>query len=65
MNLGLFLKVAADVLKKNMERATALLVGPGLGMEDTTKDFNSKHAYGEIGPREHEHPDRLFTKRIR
>jgi NAD(P)H-hydrate epimerase len=30
---------AADVLAKNLERATALLVGPGLGMEDTTKDF--------------------------
>ena len=30
---------AAEVLMKNMERATALLIGPGIGMEDTTKEF--------------------------
>jgi len=30
---------AADVLTNNLERATALLVGPGLGLDDTTKDF--------------------------
>ena len=30
---------AAEVLKKNMERASAILIGPGLGMEETTKDF--------------------------
>ncbi|MGD0877958.1 MAG: NAD(P)H-hydrate dehydratase, partial [Anaerolineales bacterium] len=37
--LGVISSGAADVLKKNLDRATALLVGPGLGMEDTTKDF--------------------------
>ena len=37
--LGVISAGAAEVLKKNMERATALLIGPGLGMEDTTKDF--------------------------
>ena len=30
---------AAEVLAKNFERATALLVGPGLGLEDTTREF--------------------------
>jgi len=30
---------AADVLIKKLERATALLIGPGLGTEDTTKLF--------------------------
>ena len=37
--MGVISSGAADVLKKNLERATALLVGPGLGMEDTTRDF--------------------------
>ncbi len=37
--MGVIASSAADVLKKNLERATALLVGPGLGLEDTTKDF--------------------------
>ena len=40
--LGVIASGAADVLKKNFERATALLVGPGLGMEDTTRDFIAK-----------------------
>jgi NAD(P)H-hydrate epimerase len=34
--------IARDAVKKlseNFERATALLVGPGFGMEDTTQDF--------------------------
>ncbi|MFT3895890.1 MAG: NAD(P)H-hydrate dehydratase [Anaerolineales bacterium] len=30
---------AAEVLAKNFERATALLLGPGFGLEDTTKEF--------------------------
>ena len=37
--VGVISAGAAEVLKKNMERITALLIGPGLGMEDTTKDF--------------------------
>lgn len=49
---------AAEVLTKNLERATAMLIGPGLGMENTTKEFienmltNSsmpKRAAGRIG----------------
>jgi NAD(P)H-hydrate epimerase len=30
---------AADVVLDNLERATAILVGPGLGLDDTTRDF--------------------------
>jgi hydroxyethylthiazole kinase-like uncharacterized protein yjeF len=37
--MGSISSSAADVLMNNMERATALLVGPGLGLDDTTKDF--------------------------
>jgi NAD(P)H-hydrate epimerase len=37
--MGVIASGAADVLKKNLDRATALLVGPGLGLEDTTRDF--------------------------
>jgi NAD(P)H-hydrate epimerase len=37
--LGVISASAAEVLKKNMERATSLLIGPGLGMEDTTGEF--------------------------
>jgi NAD(P)H-hydrate epimerase len=37
--IGVIASSAAEVLLKNLERATALLVGPGLGLEDTTKDF--------------------------
>jgi NAD(P)H-hydrate epimerase len=37
--MGVIASGAADVLKKNLERATALLIGPGLGLEDTTRDF--------------------------
>jgi hydroxyethylthiazole kinase-like uncharacterized protein yjeF len=55
--LGVISSGAADVLKKNLDRATALLVGPGLGMEDTTKDFianllniaEDKHIHGRLG----------------
>ena len=38
---GVIASGAADVLMKNLERATALLLGPGLGMEDTTREFLS------------------------
>ncbi len=38
---GVIASGAAAVLAKNLERATALLVGPGLGLEDTTKEFIS------------------------
>jgi hydroxyethylthiazole kinase-like uncharacterized protein yjeF len=37
--MGVIAGGAADVLAKNMERATALLIGPGFGTEDPTKEF--------------------------
>jgi ADP-dependent NAD(P)H-hydrate dehydratase / NAD(P)H-hydrate epimerase len=37
--MGVIASGAADVLIKNLERATALLIGPGLGLEDTTREF--------------------------
>jgi NAD(P)H-hydrate epimerase len=39
---GVISSAAADVLKRNLDRVTALLVGPGLGLEDTTRDFIEK-----------------------
>ncbi|MGA2489859.1 MAG: NAD(P)H-hydrate dehydratase [Anaerolineales bacterium] len=55
--IGVIASGAADVLMKNLERATALLVGPGLGLEDTTKEFienllsssAEKPAHGRMG----------------
>jgi len=55
---GVIARNAVDVLLENMERATALLVGPGFGTEDTTRDFLAdllkgknfaKKAVGRIG----------------
>ena len=36
---GVISSGAAEVLAKHFERATALLLGPGFGMENTTKEF--------------------------
>ena len=36
---GVIAEDAYDLLRKNLERVTALLVGPGLGLEDTTAEF--------------------------
>jgi len=36
---GFISKDAADVFRKNLNRATALLVGPGFGLEPSTKKF--------------------------
>jgi NAD(P)H-hydrate repair Nnr-like enzyme with NAD(P)H-hydrate dehydratase domain len=55
---GYIAREAAKTLAKNFERATALLVGPGFGMEDTTQEFlkdlltgeaAQKRASGRIG----------------
>ncbi len=37
--LGVISSDAARVVVKNLDRATALLIGPGFGLEDTTRDF--------------------------
>jgi NAD(P)H-hydrate epimerase len=55
---GVVARGAAEKLAENFERATALLVGPGFGMEDTTQEFlkdlltdasSSKKGSGRIG----------------
>ncbi len=37
--MGVIAESAAEVLAKHLERVTALLIGPGLGLEDATADF--------------------------
>jgi ADP-dependent NAD(P)H-hydrate dehydratase / NAD(P)H-hydrate epimerase len=54
--MGVIDQSAAEVLAKNLGRATALLIGPGLGAEDTTGDFlrnllQGKHTVRKPGGR--------------
>ncbi len=49
--VGVISENAAEVLIKNLERATALLIGPGLGTEDTTKEFIQNLLAGESLPK--------------
>jgi hydroxyethylthiazole kinase-like uncharacterized protein yjeF len=37
--LGVISADAARIVNQNLDRATAVLIGPGLGLEDTTRDF--------------------------
>ncbi|MGE5073472.1 MAG: NAD(P)H-hydrate dehydratase [Anaerolineae bacterium] len=37
--LGVISRDAVEVLTKNWDRATAMLIGPGFGTEDTTREF--------------------------
>jgi NAD(P)H-hydrate epimerase len=48
---GSIARDAAKSLMKNFERATALLVGPGFGVEDTTGDFLKDLLIGESAPK--------------
>jgi hydroxyethylthiazole kinase-like uncharacterized protein yjeF len=47
---GVISSSAAEVLAKSFERATALLIGPGLGVENTTKEFIEDVLTGESAP---------------
>jgi len=38
-DMGVISAEAADLVLKNLSRPTAMLIGPGLGLEDTTQDF--------------------------
>jgi NAD(P)H-hydrate epimerase len=40
--IGVIAATAVDVVRENLNRATALLIGPGFGMEDTTAEFLSR-----------------------
>lgn len=42
---------ATEVFAKNLERATALLIGPGFGTEDTTKEFIENLLKGKVSAR--------------
>jgi NAD(P)H-hydrate epimerase len=47
--VGVINASAAEVLMKNIDRATALLIGPGFGLEDTTKEFIQNLITGKSG----------------
>jgi len=49
--LGVVAADAVSVLTENLERATALLIGPGFGLEDTTKEFLEKLLRGATLPK--------------
>ena len=50
-SMGVISSNASEVLVKNIERATALLIGPGFGMESTTKEFIENLLAGKSVPR--------------
>ncbi len=54
--MGMISENAADLLIKNLERVSALVVGPGLGIEDTTAGFIEKMLNGDIAT----HPSASF-----
>jgi NAD(P)H-hydrate epimerase len=49
--LGVISAGAADVLTRNLERATALLIGPGFGLEETTGVFLADFLTGKLAAR--------------
>jgi len=49
--MGVVAADAAGVLLENIERATALLIGPGFGMEDTTREFIKNLINGKSSPK--------------
>lgn len=46
--IGVISSEAADVLLKNLNRATGFLVGPGLGSEETTRNFIENLIRGKL-----------------
>jgi NAD(P)H-hydrate epimerase len=49
--VGVISAHAAEVLAKGFGNATALLIGPGLGVEDTTREFIENLLTGKAGPK--------------
>jgi NAD(P)H-hydrate epimerase len=49
--MGVVSAGAAEVVAKNLERATAMLIGPGVGMENTTKEFIENLLTGKSAPK--------------
>lgn len=48
--MGVIAEQAVDLVSKNLERATALLLGPGFGMEKTTEEFLDRLLTGSHRP---------------
>ena len=48
---GVISSAAAEVLTRNLEKATALLMGPGFGLEDATREFISNFLDGKAASR--------------
>jgi NAD(P)H-hydrate epimerase len=46
--MGVISGNASEVFAKDLERANALLIGPGFGIEDTTKDFIENLLRGKV-----------------
>lgn len=53
---GVIAEHAAEVMLKNLERATALLLGPGLGAEETTQKFIENLLTGSGGAKKNPAP---------
>ena len=49
--MGVIASNGSEVLMKNIERATALLIGPGFGTESTTKEFVENTLSGKSAPK--------------
>ncbi|HEX5807024.1 MAG TPA: NAD(P)H-hydrate dehydratase [Anaerolineales bacterium] len=49
--MGVIAAGGAEVLAKNFERASALLIGPGFGMENATKEFIENLIEGRFSPK--------------
>ncbi len=49
--MGVISRDAAEVLTKNLERPTAMLIGPGFGLEDTTREFIENFLMGKSLPK--------------
>jgi ADP-dependent NAD(P)H-hydrate dehydratase / NAD(P)H-hydrate epimerase len=50
-DLGVISREAASVLRNNLEKATTLILGPGFGVEETTRDFISRFLGAGAGSR--------------
>lgn len=46
--MGVISRDASEVLARNLERATALLIGPGFGTEDTSREFIENLLRGKV-----------------
>ncbi len=49
--LGVVAEAAAAVVRRNLKRPTALLFGPGFGLEETTRAFIAALLEGDVSPR--------------